>query len=281
MIKRRLLALLTAVTMIIALMPVIAFANDEWDVTGVGKDDGGLYIVQLNNGKARLEVKVTGDNSSPSYKWQREIVSDDGTTYPYIGSNLPYLDVTEAGWYCCYVYKNGGDQAEVDFRVVEVESKVEPAPEPVVKKGDVLKRNKTLYTVTKVAKDSTAGTVAFTKAKNTKNVTVPEKVKLEGKTYKVTKIKANAFKGSKIRKVTVSKNVTSIAKNALKGSKATMLVIKSKKLTKKSSVKGSLKGSKIKTVQVNVGSKSQNKKYIAKYKKVFTKKNAGRKVTVK
>ena len=95
-------------------------------------------------------------------------------------------------------------------------------------------------------------------AVNAKTVTVPAAVKIGGKTFSVTKISAKAFKGSK----------------------ATKLIVKTKKLTKKS-VKGSLKGSKIKTVQVKVGKKSVNKKYVKKYKKFFTKKNAGRTVTVK
>ena len=46
-------------------------------------------------------------------------------------------------------------------------------------------------------------------------------------------------------------------------------------------VKGSLKGSKVKTVQVKVGSKKLNKKYVKKYKKIFTKKICGKKVKVK
>ena len=58
------------------------------------------------------------------------------------------------------------------------------------------------------------------------------------------------------------------------------LTIKRKKL-KKSTVKASLKKSKVKTVQVKVGNKKANKKFVKKYKKIFTKKNAGRKVTVK
>jgi hypothetical protein len=91
-----------------------------------------------------------------------------------------------------------------------------------------------------------------------KTVTVPATVKIGGKTFKVTRIAAGAFKGSK----------------------ATKLVVKTKKLTKKS-VKGCLKGSKIKTVKVSLGKKSVNKKYVKKYKKIFTKKNAGRKVSVK
>ena len=53
-----------------------------------------------------------------------------------------------------------------------------------------------------------------------------------------------------------------------------------KKLTK-ARVKGSLRSSKIKTVSVKVGSKKVNRKYVKKYKKIFTKKNAGRKAVVK
>ena len=67
-------------------------------------------------------------------------------------------------------------------------------------------------------------------------------------------------------------------KNAFKGSKATKMIVKSKKL---SDVKGSLKGSRIKTVKVKVGSKKANKKYVKKYKKLFRKSYSGKKVSVK
>ena len=56
--------------------------------------------------------------------------------------------------------------------------------------------------------------------------------------------------------------------------------VKTGKLTKKT-VKNSLKGSKVKTVSVKVGNKKANNTYVKKYKKIFTKKNAGKKVTVK
>ena len=70
------------------------------------------------------------------------------------------------------------------------------------------------------------------------------------------------------------------AKNAFKGTKIKTIVVKTKKLKKKS-VKGALKGSKVKTVKVQIGSKKVNKKYVKKYKKIFTKKNAGKKAKVK
>ena len=152
---------------------------------------------------------------------------------------------------------------------------------PAVQKGATYTVSGQSVKVTKAATATSNGAVTFTKAKNAKSVVIPKTVKLaDGKVYNVTTVGAKAFTGKKIRKVTVGANVSKLAKYALKGSKATKLVVKTKKL-KKSSVKGSLKGSKVKTVQVKVGKKKVNKKYIKKYKKIFTKKNAGKRVAVK
>ena len=102
-----------------------------------------------------------------------------------------------------------------------------------------------------------AGTAAFVKAKNAKSVTVPANVKINGKTFRIVGIGEGAFSDAK----------------------AGTIVVKTKALTKES-VRGSLKGSKVKRVKVKVGSKKINKKYVKKYRKIFTKKNAGRKVKV-
>ena len=80
--------------------------------------------------------------------------------------------------------------------------------------------------------------------------------------------------------VTLGPKVKKIKKNSFKGTGITTIVVKTKKL-KKGSVKGSLKGSKVSTVKVEIGSKKVNKKFVKKYKKFFTKKNAGKKVKVK
>ena len=128
---------------------------------------------------------------------------------------------------------------------------------------------------------SAAGrTVVYTKAPNKKSVTVPETVVINGKTFLVTEIGSKAFTGKKIRTVTIGRNVERIRKNAFRKSKATKMIVKTTSLTK-ASVKGSLKGSKIKTVQVKVGNKAQNKIFIKRYKKIFTKANAGKKAKVK
>ena len=137
--------------------------------------------------------------------------------------------------------------------------------------------------------------VNLAKAKNAKTVTVPKTIKIEGKTFKVVRINKDAFKGAKIRtvtiganvttinayafrgskvtKVTIGKNVKKIAAKAFRGSKAAKLtiVLKTKKLTKASTFRNFLKGSKAKTVtvQVKVGTKKQNKTYVKKDKKIF------------
>ena len=80
--------------------------------------------------------------------------------------------------------------------------------------------------------------------------------------------------------VTLGANVKKIKKNAFKGTNITTVEVKTKKLKAKS-VKGSLKGSSVKTIKVNVGKAKDNKKYKKAYKKIFTKKNAGKKASVK
>ena len=178
---------------------------------------------------------------------------------------------------------------------------------------------------------SSLKTVAFTKSKNAKSITVPAKVKINGKYHKVTSIGSKAFAPAKkkLTKVVIGKNVTvigasafagckklaqvtggasvktieakgflgcerlkdcapfsskaltKVGKSALKKTKRLKtLTVKSKKLEKES-VTGALKGSSVKTVKVAPGTKKLNKKYAEKYKKIFTKKNCGKKVVVK
>ena len=123
-------------------------------------------------------------------------------------------------------------------------------------------------------------TVSFTKAKNKRSVKVPATVKIEGKTYKVTKVGPKAFTGSKIKIVTLSKNITTLAKNAFAKSKVGKIIIKTT-LLKKTKILGSMKNSKVKTAVISLGKASLNKKYVKKYRPWFTKPIAGKKVKVK
>ncbi|MBQ6440662.1 MAG: hypothetical protein IJJ06_11205 [Mogibacterium sp.] len=129
---------------------------------------------------------------------------------------------------------------------------------------------------------STSGkTVSLYKNTSTKkSYTPPSTVVIANKTYKVTGIYQSAFSDSKATKVTLGKNIKKLDSWAFQGSKVKTVVVKSKKLTAKT-VKRCLQNSKVKTIKVYVGTKKQNKTYLKKYKKIFTKKNAGKKVTVK
>ena len=123
-------------------------------------------------------------------------------------------------------------------------------------------------------------TATLVKAKNTSKFTVPSTIKISGKTLKVVQSDAKALTGSKIRSVTVGANVKTLKKNAFAGSKATAVVLKTK-LLKKNTVKGCFTSSKVKTVQVKVGTAAQNKRTRTAYKKFFTKSVLGKAVTLK
>ena len=145
--------------------------------------------------------------------------------------------------------------------------------------------NAAAYEVTKAAGKNTNGEVFYKKSnapKKAKKITVPATIKIAGSTYKVVGVSSGAFsKCKKLTKVTLGKNVRTLKSKAFKGTKKLKtLIVKTKLLTKKS-VKGCLKGSKVKTVKVKVGTKKLNKKFVKKYKKVFTKKVAGKKAIVK
>ena len=122
-----------------------------------------------------------------------------------------------------------------------------------------------------------AKTVSVVKAKNVKSYTISSTIKIAGETYKVTQVEAKAFKGSKVTKVIVGKNVKVLKPNAFAGSKATKVTLKTKNL-RKSTIKSCMKSSKVKTVQVKVGTKKENKKILKAYKKFFKKSVLGRSV---
>ena len=118
--------------------------------------------------------------------------------------------------------------------------------------------------------------------KETKKTPAPVVINKSKVTSSVVKkaVKKAASQGKTPSQFVLGPKVKKVAKSAFKGTSVKTLVVKTKKLSKKS-VKGSLKGSKIKKVKVKVSKKAGvNKKYVVKYKKIFTKKNAGKKVKV-
>ena len=167
-------------------------------------------------------------------------------------------------------------------------------------KGDVVKDDKTSVKVevTDVKKKE----VEYKEPANkkAKTVSIPATVKMNGVTYKVTKIADNAFKNNKtVTKVTVGsniktigknafykctklktvkigKNVTTIGSNAFKGCKKLKTIkITSTKLTSKTVSKNAFKGlTKATTIKVP-------KKKLKAYKKLFKQKGLSSKVKVK
>ena len=148
-----------------------------------------------------------------------------------------------------------------------------PAAPEYPKVGTTHKIKKASYKIT--ASSQKSRTVTFVKptSKKNKNFTVPATVKINGFTYKVTKIEMNAFKNNKqLKSVTVGKNVTAIGASAFEGaSKLNKITIASKGL--KTVGKKALKGIKAKAViQVPKGKTKA-------YKNLF--KNKGQKSGVK
>lgn len=211
-----------------------------------------LLDSQLSNGKADVDGVFQWKDSSvkPSLK-------DSGKT-PYVVEFIP--TDTE---HC--------EKIEVEITII-VNSKIPHNVVSAVKKGDVRTVDNGIYKVTSTSVKSVS--YIGCKKKSVKSVKIPNSIKLDGKTYKVTAIASNALKNKKkLQRVTIGLNVTILGKNAFWGCKNLQkIVINSKKIKtiKKNALKGITKKAVIKTP------KSKTKKY----KKLFTSKT-GYKKTMK
>ncbi len=140
------------------------------------------------------------------------------------------------------------------------------------KKGDSIADSNASY---KVINLSTKGsTVEFSAAQKSEvNITIPNTVKIDGITYKVTSIAKNAFKNNKnLKKITINGSITKINANAFSGcTNLKTIKIKSKNL--KSVGKNAFKGINPKA-KIKVPSSC-----LEKYKKLLAKK--GQKSSVK
>ena len=132
------------------------------------------------------------------------------------------------------------------------------------------------YSKYKISK-SNGNTVKIVSCKkNVVNVTVPSTIKIGGKSYKVTVIGTNAFKGNKkLKKVIVGINIQNIATGAFKGcSNLKKIVVNTKKLKMTKVGDNAFKGINSKaTIKVP-------KSKVNKYKKIVMAKGAGNNVKV-
>ena len=150
---------------------------------------------------------------------------------------------------------------------------VEPEANTAVKAE---KTNGIVATVdTKANGTASLGTIAKT---SKKSIVVAAKVTVNGVSYKVTVVKANAFKNcAKTTAVTLPNTIKTISANAFKGAKAlkTITLKGTKAVTVK---KGAFKGVNSKKLTIKV-SKKMSKKELNKFKKAL--KKAGFKGKVK
>lgn len=219
-------------------------------------DCGATITVKAENKTADVASKQTGS-------WNWEITSGDEFAQITAGANKDTVTVQGLA--------KGEATLKVTFTTNDFK-KVGSTTAKVTVNGAPATVSKTNYEITS---DSTAILTGVTNKskKSTKKITV-NTVKVDGKTYKVTEIAPKALANmKKLTKVVIGKNVTKIgAKFLYKSKKVKTIYIKTKKLTK-ASVKNSLKGSSVKTVKVP-------KSKVKAYKKIFTKKNCGKKVKV-
>lgn len=137
------------------------------------------------------------------------------------------------------------------------------------------KKNEAVYRVTGSASSGYTLTCVRASSKHDVIVKIPAKVTVNGVSYPVTSIAANAFKGQKtIRKVVIGANVTSIGKKAFKGcSNLKKVVVKSKKL-QTVGAKAFAKINKKAVIKVPKGK-------MKAYKKIFKKKTGVKKSMLK
>ncbi len=151
----------------------------------------------------------------------------------------------------------------------------EDEEDDVEKGSEIEDKSGSTYTVTQTGKKAEVEYSAPKEnAKGT--VKIPDKVTINGVSYKVTSVAANAFKNNdKVKKVVLNNNITSIGKNAFSGCKnLKTITITSKNLTSKSISKNAFKGISGKVViKVPKGMKK-------KYKKLFRSKGLSKKVRI-
>ena len=134
-----------------------------------------------------------------------------------------------------------------------------------------------VYKVTKSDKEN--GTLQFvkTKDKRAKKIAVPSTVTLDGITYKVTSVAANALKNNHtVTTLTIGSNVKTIGKHAFYGCKnVKSITIKTTKLTSKNVGSSAFKG-----IDKKAAIKVPKSKYTS-YKKMLKNKGVSSKVKIK
>lgn len=120
-----------------------------------------------------------------------------------------------------------------------------------VKKGDVIDKKDASYKITSTGKNKTVSYIESNKDKT--KITIPSKVVIDGKTYKVTTISAKAFANNKnLKTIVIPSTVKTIGKNAFKGiNKKAVIYLKGMTSKQRKAIKKQIKASGIaKTVKI-------------------------------
>ena len=167
--------------------------------------------------------------------------------------------------------------SEVPTPAAKPSDKLEAPGSKPAQKGEKLRgENGAVYVITKA--DGKNPEVACQKAAATKGtVVVPDTIVVNGTTYKVTSIEKKAFEtGKKIKTIILGKNVKFIKKDAFAGCKALQkIVVKTKKLTKKTVAKKAFRGVR-KNVRIVVSKKKKQA-----YRKLFYQRGLNKKVKIR
>lgn len=271
----------------------------SWKINGnsITADKLGDINFSVNANSNAIPVEVVNKVSGERYTIQVSLAHNGPFGFEAILA--VELDAKDAGLYANLFYYNpqtkelefvGSDiitdkgMAEFTFThasdYVIVIDKVSMDPNAnIPAKGTKLtdKKTKAVYKVTKAGK--TGGTVAYVKSTDKKatSISIPATVTIDGITYKVTSIAANAFKNNKtVKKVTIGKNVEKIGEKAFYGcKKLKSITIKTTKLISKNvgsdAFKGIANDAKIKVPE----------KKLDTYQKLLAKKGLGAQATVK
>lgn len=114
---------------------------------------------------------------------------------------------------------SGGSNSNTDVQTPE---KPSLKPETTsIKVGKIIKKGSLKYKVTKISGKSGKVSVVSGTNKKLKKIVIPQSIKVNGVTFKITAIEKNAFKNyKKLSYISIkSKTITRIGKNALKGTK--------------------------------------------------------------
>ncbi|MEE0420956.1 MAG: glycoside hydrolase family 127 protein [Lachnospiraceae bacterium] len=230
----------------------------------IGKAEGAITIQCVgfvSNGKTKPSpqiIAITGQAAKVSYKYYSDQACKKEISAP-----------VSAGTY----YVRATAEETQNYRSAVSNVVKFTIQREIPKKNSSWKVGNYNYKVTKAAAKNGTVELKSPRKKTLKTATIPSTIKINGYTFKVTSISANAFKNNKrLRKVTIGSNVKKIGKSAFSGCKSLRTIyLKTKVLT--SVGKSALKG-------ISSKAKIQSPKGKKKaYTKLF--KNKGQKKTVK